>query len=525
MSFDTTHGGPLAPGSRVAGHRVERVLRQRATGFVYLATPPPGAVVPRPGQVVLTVVDRNTSADPRALAWFARANESASGMRHPAIARVVGHGLSDGHAWAATAPVPAADAAQLLQRHPDGIDVDLAVRLVRVVGDALDAAHRKRLVHGAVSPADILFAVTEPTQIDAAQPGVVTLTGFGLARLSATETSPHPSSDVASLGRTLAELLTGTTSVARHRVSGAVSPAFYAVLARALDPGPDQHYRTCAEFIRAADLALHLTRTDGEPPTEVIGAAPPADADPNPADATDVLAGRSPGAGTPRLFHPGGHPDRPTEIVTDRRAVEFGPGESGPGESAAPAPGPAGHGAQSSSPPHHRSPPAPRRRFLAPMLVVLVVVAVVVGTLIVLGTRNTPPPWPPAVSPIADAFPQLLPATPESRAWRDASCQNVSRDGIDGITCTDPAQVTFAVWHTPTPESRRAVTATLKGHPGNKIRWRDGPASASRDSVVDGWVVTNFTGPPQADHTVITTWPGHTGRQILDDWWRSAPLG
>ncbi|MFT4396026.1 serine/threonine protein kinase [Gordonia lacunae] len=490
MSVGPTHDEPLPPGTLIGPHRIDHLLRRRPHGTDYLATVrhagagqhrAPGSSAER---VVLTVVDRTASADPAFRSWFPVAAEKASTMGHPAIARVAGYGSADGRMWVAVTPVPVSDAALLIRRHPDGIDIELAVRIVSVVGDALDAAHRRRLVHGNVSPADILLAESaDPTGPAAATPGVVTLTGFGLTAPAHGDQMPPPADDVASLGRTLVELLTGTVSVARHRVEGAVSPAFYAVLARALDAESDHRYRTCAEFVRAAELALHLTHTDGDPPTDVLIAnAPRPDR-------------------VPQVFQPAGHPDRPTEISPDpRRAV--------------------GAARQSSIAASTR-----RRRRVAPFLAAAVIVAVVVGALVLLGARATRPPWPPTVAPIAATFPQLLPAAPGDAGWRDAACAAVFGDGVDGISCTDDADVGFVVWRTPTPPGRAAVTAGLKGYPGDEISWRDGPALASRNSVVDGWVVTNFTGPPRAEYTLVTTWPGHTGRQILDDWWRTAPLG
>ncbi|MET4164593.1 MULTISPECIES: serine/threonine protein kinase [Gordonia] len=493
MSVGPAHDEPLLPGTLVGPHRVDRLLRGRPHGTDYLATVRHGGAgePPTPGspaeRVLLTVVDRGTSADPGFHGWFPVALEKASTMRHPAIARVAGHGSAGGRSWVAVTPVPASDAALLVRRRPDGIGDELAVRIVSIVGEALDAAHRRGLVHGNVSPADILLAESaDLTASTAATPGVVTLTGFGLTAPANGDQMPHPADDVASLGRTLVELLTGTDSVARHRVSGAVSPAFYAVLARALDAGSDHRYRTCAEFVRAAELALHLTHTGGEPPTEVIVANAPR---------PDHV---------PHVFQPAGHPDRPTEISTDRNRTVAATG-------------------QPSTTPVPASPR--RRRWIAPFLVATLVVAVVVGSLMLLGARTTRPPWPSTVAPIAAAFPQLLPDTPEGTGWRDAACAAVFRDGVDAISCTDDASVGFVVWRTPTPAARAAVTADLKGFPGDEISWRDGPASTSRDSVEDGWVVTNFSGSPHAEYTLVTTWPGHTGREILDDWWRTAPLG
>ncbi|MEO9330419.1 serine/threonine-protein kinase [Gordonia aurantiaca] len=491
MSFDATRGDHLAPGTVLAGHRIERVLRRRAPATLYRAVPvAPGT--PQPAPMVLTVVDRARSVEPAFRDWFFRSTESAGATTHPALARIIGHGFADGHLWAATEPVPTIDAAGLLHRHRDGIDVDLAVGIVRVVGEALDAAHRRRLVHGGLTMSDILLHTgTEPRVDDVSSPGVVTVCGFGLAPPPDGEHTPRPDTDVAGLARVLVEMLTGTGSVARHRVSEAVSPAFGAVLSRALDPRPDHRHRTCSEFVRAADLALHLTRPDGEPATEVMSTTRPA-----------AVQQDSP---TPKVFQPVGNPGRSTEIVAARR--------------------PSARPPVSRSGSSHRSHRGSGRGRLVPLLVAAVVVAVCVGAVVLVGARNSPAPWPEPVAPIADAFPRLLPDSPDGAGWRDASCRAVSHEGVVGISCTDVEDLTYVVWDTAAPGARETVTASLKGYPGDAIKWRDGPASASRDSVADGWLVTNFVAPVHQQFTVVTRWPGHSGREILDAWWRTAPLG
>lgn len=399
MSVGPTHDEPLPPGALVGRHRIERLLRRRVAGADYLATAPyPGAPAER---VLLTVVDRAASTTPRARRhWFRDAIEKASAMvahpdrahhrtRHRRRPRLGGGGL-----------VPASDAALLIRRHPDGIDIDLAVRVVTVVGEALDAAHRRRLVHGNVSPADILFnGSADPTVAGASGPGAVTLTGFGLTAPIAGDEMPHPAADVASLGRTLVEMLTGagrkraglnvtgTSSVARHRVSGAVSPASSTPCWHGRST-PIQNTDTAParNSSERPSFALHLTHSDGEPPTEVIPASHPdseyefAATD---SDTTEVVDA-GPAAGVPRVFQPAGHPDRPqpTEVVTDR------PRGAGPVN-------------RPSTPPPLAPPPTAspsmrsRRRLIAPFATAIV--AVVVGTVMLLGARTTPPPWPAGV--------------------------------------------------------------------------------------------------------------------------------
>ena len=122
MSVGPTHDEPLPPGALVGRHRIERLLRRRVAGTDYLATAPyPGAPAER---VLLTVVDRAASITPAFGNWFRDAIEKASAMAHPGIARITGHGIVDGRAWVAVAPVPASDAALLMNktRH----DADLA---------------------------------------------------------------------------------------------------------------------------------------------------------------------------------------------------------------------------------------------------------------------------------------------------------------------------------------------------------------------------------------------------------------
>ena len=55
--------------------------------------------------------------------------------------------------------VDGTDAGRLLaERHPNGMPADKVVRIVKAVGDALDYAHQRGLLHRDVKPANILMA-------------------------------------------------------------------------------------------------------------------------------------------------------------------------------------------------------------------------------------------------------------------------------------------------------------------------------------------------------------------------------
>ncbi|ACY20755.1 tyrosine protein kinase [Gordonia bronchialis DSM 43247] len=491
----------MSPGTIVSGHRIEAVLRHDASGITYRATG-------QRGPVDLTVLPADLSADPDFRRRFGRALDIAVRLRHPHLADVLGHGNDNGRLWIATTRLPGDTAGQLLRARPDGLDDASAVHIIADVGAGLDSAHRKGLVHRNVRPDTIVVAEADGT------PHAV-LTGFGLSR-TADDARYHPANDIHSLVYTLVELLTGSAPVPDQPLPERISPALRVVIERALGGERNLRYRTCTEFTRAAELAITLSRPGSESAGQPSAGRSPGSSGSNAeedAPATEIFD--DPTIRARRLFTPRASPDRPTEVVTDRRAA-LQKNVAGPG----PQPQPHRAARPTATPRRGRL-----RKAVVPILAVLAVVAVVVGGLVYLGSRNAPPGWSSAAQPIADTFPDLLPSRPGEQGWRDAGCKETTKDSVVGITCINPDNLTFVVWHTRTEAGHAAVVDDLPNRPGMARSWDEGPVFASPDTVSHGWVVTDFNDDKRRPYTVVTTWPGHTGRQVLDDWWQSAPFG
>ena len=86
---------------------------------------------------------------------FLRESQLAATLDHPHVVRTIAAGEDGGVLYLAMAYVEGVDLRELL-RLEGALDPEHAVRLVRQVGDALDAAHAAGLVHRDVKPGNVL---------------------------------------------------------------------------------------------------------------------------------------------------------------------------------------------------------------------------------------------------------------------------------------------------------------------------------------------------------------------------------
>jgi serine/threonine-protein kinase len=145
-------------------YRIEGIVGLGRTGIVYLATDS------RTGRAVaLKVLREDVSIDPIYRERFRREGALLAAIRHPHVIPIYGMGELNGDLYIATRLV-SGTLKNLILAGP--IDLELAIRIVTAVGEAVDAAHNAGVVHRDVKPANVLL-----------DPGPkIYLGDFGLAR-------------------------------------------------------------------------------------------------------------------------------------------------------------------------------------------------------------------------------------------------------------------------------------------------------------------------------------------------------
>jgi serine/threonine protein kinase, bacterial len=276
-----------------AGYTIVRLLGSGGMGEVYLAQHPR-----LPRRDALKVLPASVSADSEYRERFNREADIAATLWHPHIVGVHDRGEFDGQIWISMDYVEGTDAARLLrERYPDGMPKSEVAAIVAAVGDALDYAHQRNLLHRDVKPANILLA-----QPDSGDQRIL-LADFGIARwaneisgLTATNMTVGTVSyaapeqlmgqrldgraDQYALAATAFHLLTGSPPFehsnpavvisqhlsapppaigARRRDLSALDP----VLAKALAKDPKDRFERCTDFARALGHQLGATSNGG----------------------------------------------------------------------------------------------------------------------------------------------------------------------------------------------------------------------------------------------------------------------
>jgi len=274
------------PGDMFAGHRIDGVAGRGAMGVVLRAT---DLVLDR--AVALKLIAPMYARDPVFRARFERECRLAAGIDHPNVVEIFRAGEEGGRLYVTMRYVDGTDLKSLIARERR-LEPERAVVLLGQVAGALDAAHRRGLVHRDVKPANILVASREGverallTDFGISKQRTETpdtaLTGAGMALGSVDYMAPEQAqvrdldarTDVYALGCVLFHALTGSVPFIRgndfermwahvHEAAPAVSSieprlpaALDAVLARALEKAPDDRQQSAGELARDARAAV-----------------------------------------------------------------------------------------------------------------------------------------------------------------------------------------------------------------------------------------------------------------------------
>src|SRR6201991_3111327 len=277
---------PLAEGQELAGYTIVRSLGAGGMGEVYLAKPPR-----LPRSDALKVLSHSVGCDDEYRQRFNREADIAATLWHPHIVEVHERGDVDGQLWISMDYVEGTDVGRMLEEeHPDGMPPELVVKIVTAVGDALDYAHQRGLLHRDVKPANILMANpdTEDERIMLADFGIARwvgevseLTGTNMTVGTVAYAAPEQlkgedvdgRADQYALAATAFQLLTGAPPFQHSNPAVVISQHLTAdppqigtrrpelsglgpIFDKALAKSPNERYDRCIDFARA--LAHHI---------------------------------------------------------------------------------------------------------------------------------------------------------------------------------------------------------------------------------------------------------------------------
>ncbi|MGH2798419.1 MAG: protein kinase domain-containing protein [Thermoleophilaceae bacterium] len=266
----------IRPGATFAGYRVESLVGRGGMGVVYRAW---DLSLERP--VALKLIAPELAQDERFRARFLREPRLAASLDHPGVVPIYEAGEWEGQLYLSMRFVEGSDLKSVLER--DGtLPPERALVVLAQVADALDAAHRRGLVHRDVKPGNVLldeaghayltdFGITKQVGGVSTDTGRVVGTLDYLAPEQIRGEGVDGRTDCYALGCVLYECLSGAPPFRRATEAETLwahmqdepaalpdHPRLAPVLRKGLAKGPEERYDTCAELIDAAAEALGL---------------------------------------------------------------------------------------------------------------------------------------------------------------------------------------------------------------------------------------------------------------------------
>ncbi len=289
-----THAQDSLLGTTLDEYQIEMLLGHGGMARVYR-----GRDTRLGRRVAIKVIDAPLRTDDEYVMRFKREAQAIAKLEHPHIVRLYRYGEAHGVLYMAMQYVEGSDLGYILESYradQQFIDTDDAAHLVRIIheiGQALDFAHSKGVIHRDVKPSNILLD----------QQGHAYLTDFGLALMIEIGTrgevfgSPHyiapeqaissagavPQSDVYALGVILFEAFTGQwpfdaenpMDIALLHMSEApppprelrpaISPQVEAVILKALAKRPEDRYANGQALATALEAAIKADRPSMTP--------------------------------------------------------------------------------------------------------------------------------------------------------------------------------------------------------------------------------------------------------------------
>jgi streptogramin lyase len=266
----------MSAGATFAGYRVESLVGRGGMGVVYRAT---DLSLERP--VALKLIAPELADDERFRARFLREPRLAAALDHPSVVPIYEAGEHEGQLYLAMRYVKGSDLKSLLERD-EGLSPERSLSILAQIADALDAAHRRGLVHRDVKPGNVLldddghayltdFGITKRRGGDSTETGQLVGTLDYLAPEQIRGEDVDGRADCYALACVLYECLAGIPPFRRATEAETLWAHIYdepaplpehaalsPVLDRALAKTREDRPESCAELIEDASGALGL---------------------------------------------------------------------------------------------------------------------------------------------------------------------------------------------------------------------------------------------------------------------------
>ncbi len=267
------------------GYRVLRKLASGGMGAVYV-----GEQLSLGRRVAIKVLYRNLHEDPTCIERFKREALAVAQIVHPNIVAVLDIFQEDGRHFMIMEYVKGESLLATLRRRKK-LDVPFALRLLVQTASALDAAHKKGIIHRDIKPGNLLIATTGQVKVadfgivkmvaddaNLTQTGYILGTPYYLSPEQAMDGETDRRSDIYSLGATFYEMITGkrpfagrsaAETIRRHIENALIPPSELDpeipkwvddIVGRMMEKRPEDRYASCRELIQEVKRQFEASR-------------------------------------------------------------------------------------------------------------------------------------------------------------------------------------------------------------------------------------------------------------------------